>query len=53
MKKNKLDKKQKEDLEDFIKHLQDRDFSIGDSFWIDDVQFKVSKFREGYFGDKK
>jgi len=50
---NGLDKEQKKDLKEFIKSLRDRDFTIGDSFWISDIQFTVTKFSKDYFGDEE
>lgn len=35
--------------EEFLKALKDNDFSIGDSFWIDDIEFEcINNRRVGF-----
>lgn len=29
-------------LDEFLRALKDKDFAIGDSFWIDGVEFEVT-----------
>ena len=29
------------EIEEFIKAVKDKDFAIGDSFWINDIEFEV------------
>ena len=32
-------------LEEFIRAIKEKDFAIGDSFWINDIEFEVKKRR--------
>lgn len=34
------------EIEEFIHALKDDDFAIGDSFWIDNIEFEVKNKRE-------
>ncbi len=33
------------EIEEFLRALKERDFAVGDSFWIEDIEFEVKRKR--------